>query len=59
MQIGASSIPSSQQLLKCDFCSGNHSNGHREDVEQEEQLNYLNNKRIPESFNNNYNQNAR
>jgi len=42
--------------MSCDFCVGNHFNGHYSIAEpsQEEQVNYMNNQRRLYSYSNNY-----
>ncbi|XP_020238435.1 uncharacterized protein LOC109817567 [Cajanus cajan] len=57
LQVGSSSH--SQQVMRCDFCAGDHSNGHCtiSKPDQEEEVNYMNNPRRQGNFSGNYNQN--
>ncbi|XP_020232597.1 uncharacterized protein LOC109812940 [Cajanus cajan] len=57
LQVGSSSRP--QQVMRCDFCAGDHPNGHCTITEpdQEEEVNYMNNPGRQGNFSSNYNQN--
>ncbi|XP_020236625.1 uncharacterized protein LOC109816146 [Cajanus cajan] len=56
LQVGSSSRP--QQVMRCDFCAGDHPNGHCtiSESEQEEEVNYMNNPGRQGNFSSNYNQ---
>ncbi|XP_020209235.1 uncharacterized protein LOC109794168, partial [Cajanus cajan] len=57
LQVGSSSR--SQQVMRCDFCAGDHPNGQCSisESEQEEEVNYMNNPGRQGNFSGNYNQN--
>nr|KYP63753.1 hypothetical protein KK1_018335 [Cajanus cajan] len=57
LQVGSSSR--SQQVMRCDFCAGDHPNGHCSisESEQEEEVNYMNNPGRQGNFSGNNNQN--
>ncbi|XP_020208323.1 uncharacterized protein LOC109793275 [Cajanus cajan] len=57
LQVGSSSRP--QQVMRCDFCAGDHPNGHCtiSEPDQEEEVNYMNNPGRQGNFSGNYNQN--
>nr|KYP40782.1 hypothetical protein KK1_037860 [Cajanus cajan] len=57
LQVGSSSR--SQQVMRCDFCAGDHPNGHCtiSKPDQEEEVNYMNNPGRQGNFSGNYNHN--